>query len=351
MFPANFQPSLLLSFVRVSLEDLTPFVKGGTRIVCRSFVRLTPHQNRIVLGLRMPHPDLNLLVTLDVLLTEGSVARAAQRLRLSPSAMSRALARLRAATGDPLLVRAGRGLVPTPRALELRDRVGQLVQDGEAVLRPAAKLDLKQLVRTFALRTSDGFVENFGADVVARISEEAPGVRLRFLPKLDRDSATLRDGNIDLETGVVGKMTSPEVRAQALFRDCFIGVVRMGHPLSKGKITPSRYAAGRHILDSRHDVDKGPIDEALRALGHEREIVTIVGGFATALALARGSDLIASVPERHTGKLRAGMHSFPLPVPAPKITVSLLWHPRLDADPAHRWLRGCVRAVCSQTSD
>jgi DNA-binding transcriptional LysR family regulator len=298
----------------------------------------------------MANPDLNLLTTLDVLLAESSVARAAKRLRLSPSAMSRALARLRAATGDPLLVRAGRGLVPTPHALELRSRVGQLVQDGVAVLRPAEQLNLKQLVRTFALRTSDGFVENFGAELVARISGEAPGVRLRFLPKLSGDSTALREGNIDLETGVVGRMTSPEVRTQALFRDRFIGVVRMGHPLSKGKITPSRYAAGRHILDSRHDIDKGPIDEALRTLGYEREIMTIVGGFATALALARGSDLIASVPERHTGNLRAGMHSFPLPIPTPKITVSLLWHPRLDADPAHRWLRGCVRAVCFKSS-
>jgi DNA-binding transcriptional LysR family regulator len=298
----------------------------------------------------MANPDLNLLTTLDVLLAESSVARAAKRLRLSPSAMSRALARLRAATGDPLLVRAGRGLVPTPHALELRSRVGQLVQDGVAVLRPTEKLNLKQLVRTFALRTSDGFVENFGAELVARISGEAPGVRLRFLPKLSGDSTALREGNIDLETGVVGRMTSPEVRTQALFRDRFIGVVRMGHPLSKGKITPSRYAAGRHILDSRHDIDKGPIDEALRTLGYEREIMTIVGGFATALALARGSDLIASVPERHTGNLRAGMHSFPLPIPTPKITVSLLWHPRLDADPAHRWLRGCVRAVCFKSS-
>src|SRR5512134_3714913 len=134
----------------------------------------------------MSTPDLNLLVTLDVLLAEGSVARAAQRLRLSPSAMSRALARLRATTGDPLLVRAGRGLVPTPRALELRGRVGPLVQEGEAVLRPAAQLDLPKLVRTFTLRTSDGFVENFGPDLVARVGKEAPGVRLRFVQKVDK---------------------------------------------------------------------------------------------------------------------------------------------------------------------
>jgi DNA-binding transcriptional LysR family regulator len=295
----------------------------------------------------MSTPDLNLLVTLDVLLAEGSVARAARRLRLSPSAMSRALARLRETMGDPLLVRAGRGLVPTPRAIELRDRVGQLVQDAQAVLRPATKLELAKLDRTFTLRTSEGFVENFGPDLIARAGDEAPGVRLRFVQKPDRDSASLRDGSVDLETGVVGKTLGPEVRAQALFRDRFIGVVRMGHPLAKGRITLLRYATGRHICVSRRGLDRGPIDEALSPLGLERKVVTIVGGFSVALALARASDLIASVPERHTGILRAGMHSFPLPVATPEVTVSLLWHPRLDADPAHRWLRGLVRDVCA----
>jgi DNA-binding transcriptional LysR family regulator len=296
----------------------------------------------------MPTPDLNLLVTLDVLLKEGSVARAAQRLRLSPSAMSRALERLRKTTGDPLLVRAGRGLVPTRRALELREQVGQLVQDAEAALRPVQTLDLRQLARTFTLRTSEGFVENFGPHLIARVSEEAPGVRLRFVQKTNKDSTPLRDGIVDLETGVVGKTTGPEVRARALFRDRFIGVVRMGHSLSEGEITPARYATGRHIFISRRGLDKGPIDEALKPFGLERDIVTTVGGFSTALALARDSDLIASVPERHTGKLRAGMHSFPLPVSLPEITVSLLWHPRMDADPAHRWLRRCVRDACAE---
>ncbi len=295
----------------------------------------------------MSRPDFNLLVTLDVLLAEGNVTRAAQRLRLSPSAMSRALARLRETTGDPLLVRAGRGLVPTPRALELRERVSQLVQDGEAVLRPAEKLNLKQIVRTFTLRTSEGFVENFGPDLIARVGEEAPGVRLRFVQKPNKDSAPLRDGTVDLETGVVEKTTAPELRVQALFRDRYIGVVRKGHPLSKGKITPSRYAAGRHICVSREGLDKGPIDEALKPFELERKVVTIVGGFSTALGLARASDLIASVPERHTGNLRAGMHSFPLPVSMPEFTVSLLWHPRLDADQAHRWLRGHIRDICA----
>ena len=294
----------------------------------------------------MSTPDLNLLVTLDVLLAEGSVARAAKRLRLSPSAMSRALARLRETTGDPLLVRAGRGLVPTPRALELRERVAQLVQDAEAVLRPAARIDPKQLVRTFTLRSSEGFVENFGPALIARIAQEAPGVRLCFMQKPDKDSTPLRDGTVDLETGVVGQGASPELRTQALFRDRFIGVVRAGHPLSQGEVTPARYAAGGHIYVSRRGLDKGQIDEALKSLGLAREVMTIVAGFSTALALARATELIVSVPERHTASLRAGMHSFPLPLTLPAFTVAMLWHPRMDADPAHRWLRACLRDVC-----
>ena len=217
----------------------------------------------------MPSPDLNLLAALDVLLSEGSVARAAERLRLSPSAMSRTLARLRQATGDPLLVRAGRGLVPTPRAQELRLRVGRVVEDGEALLRPARLLDLQGLDRTFTLRTNESFVEEFGPRLVARVGAEAPNVRLRFAPKSDRDVAALRDATIDLEIGVAGE-TGPEVRIQALFRDRFIGAARAGHPLSQGAVTAVRFAAGRHISVSRRGRERGPIDEALGEFGLRR---------------------------------------------------------------------------------
>jgi DNA-binding transcriptional LysR family regulator len=294
----------------------------------------------------MSRPDLNLLVTLDVLLAEGSVARAARRLALSASAMSRALARLRETTGDPLLVRAGRSLVPSPRALELRERVRQIVHDAEAALRPARELDLGKLARTFTLGTSDGFVETFGPALIARVQADAPGVRLRFVAKPDRDSTPLREGTVDLETGVVAKSTGPEVRAQALLRDRFVGVVRAGHPLSERKVTAARYAAARHVRVARQGPDHGPVDEALRPL--RRDVVAVVGGFSAALALARATDLVATVPERHTGGLRTGMFTFALPMPTPPITVSLMWHPRLDADPAHAWLRACVRQTCER---
>lgn len=290
--------------------------------------------------------DLNLLVTLDVLLDEGSVVGAAKRLQLSASAMSRSLARLREVTGDPLLVRAGRGLVPTPRALELRGRVRQVVVDAEAVLRPALKLDLNSLARTFAIRSTEGFAETFGPDLIARVSAEAPSVRVSFLPKPDKDSTPLRDGTVDLETGVIGRMMGPEIRAVGLFRDRFVGVVRRGHRLSKGRITPERYAAARHVVVERRGLRAAMVDDVLEGLGLARNTAATVGGFGPAIALARGSDMVATVPEKHTAGLCDGMHRFKLPVAVEEFTISLFWHPRLDADPAHRWLRTLVLDAC-----
>lgn len=293
----------------------------------------------------MSKPDLNLLVALDTLLAEGSVAKAASRLSLSPSAMSHTLARLREATGDPLLVRAGRGLVPTPRALELARDVGRVVRDGAAMLRPASDFDLSKLDRVFTLRARDGFIESFGPALIARIRREAPRVRLHFVAKSDKESAPLRDGAIDLETGVVDAATGPELRARKLFRDRWIGVVRRGHALARGKATAERYAKFDHILVARRLREDGPVDIAARAKGLARDIAVVVGNFAAALALTRDTDLIASVPDRHTRALRAGLHEFALPFPTKPIDVSLIWHPRLDADPAHRWLRDCVFAA------
>lgn len=292
-------------------------------------------------------PDLNLLVTLDVLLAEGSVAAAARRLRLSASAMSRALQRLREVTGDPLLVRAGRGLVPTPRALELRGQVGAIVDGANAILRPAETLDLSTLVRRFTLRTSEGFVETFGPRLIAQVARDAPGVTLQFLGKPDKESAPLREGEVDIETGVIDLTTAPEMRALPLFEDRWVGVARAGHPVLEGRLTPERYAAAEHVQILRRGLHSAEIDEAMRATGHERRIATIVNGFASAIALARDTDLVATVPERHTEGLRWAMRTFALPVGIAPFTLSMLWHPRMDADLAHRWLRASVRSVCA----
>lgn len=289
--------------------------------------------------------DLNLLIALDVLLEEGSVARAARRLRLSDSAMSRTLARLRTTLGDPLLVRAGRTLVRTPRALELRDYVSRLVQDAKVVLSPTTGVDISQVNRSFTIRAAEGFVETFGSRLLSRVANDAPKIRLTFVPKIGRDSVLLREGSVDLETGVVTKSTSPEVRTKPLFRDRFVGVVRQGHPFCTERITAAKYAASKHIDVPQHA--PGPVDSALALRNLKRDVSVIVGGFTTALALLNESDFVTTVPEIHSGTLRDNTYCFPLPFHVDEFTISLLWHPRFDADPVHRWLRQCLEDTCS----
>lgn len=303
----------------------------------------------------MAEPDLNLLVALDALLAERSVAGAARRLALSASAMSRTLTRLRDATGDPLLVRAGRSMVLTPYAEALRERTQQALHDARALLRPSsAAVDLQTLQRTFTIRANDGFVEAFGSSLIAAATAIAPHVRLVFASKPAKTAAPLREGSADLEIGVLGEM-GPEVRVQALFRDRFVAAVRTGHPLDgDGAITAQRYVAFGHVVASRRGHAHGPVDEALAAAGLERNIVAVVPGFSAALAVARGSDLIALVPASfvglHAGQparpARDGIFTFELPLETGTITVSQMWHPRVDREPAHRWLRHLVLSVC-----
>jgi DNA-binding transcriptional LysR family regulator len=294
--------------------------------------------------------DLNLLAALDVLLAEGSVTGAARRLGLSASAMSRTLARLRAATGDPLLVRAGRGLVPTPRAAELRDRVHELTRDARAVLRPQlTHLDLAALELTFTIRVSEAFLEFLSGPVVAAVTQAAPHSRLRFAPKPDKDARPLREGLIDLEIGLLGT-SAPEMRVQFLFYDKYVGVARGGHPLLAGKgVTPERYAACNHVVASRQGDVIEPVDVALESLGLKRTIAVVVPGYPDAMRIARQSDLVALVPRScmvSDHPATSGLESFDVPLPLPRFKISAIWHPRMDADPAHRWLRDTVMSVC-----
>ena len=236
-------------------------------------------------------------------------------------------------------MRAGRGLVPTPHALALRERVRALAAEARAVLQPAARdLDLTALERIFTIRANEGFVETFAA---------------RFAPKPDKDVRFLREGLVDLEVGVLGE-TGPEVMIQALFEDRFVGVVRPDHPLLAGAVTAARYAACDHVVASRRGRMRGPVDDALAGLGLERRVSLVVPSFPAALAVAAASDLVGLVTRSFVraghpdpaGAAALPVRAFALPVATPPITVSQMWHPRADADPAHRWLRGMVLSVC-----
>ena len=290
--------------------------------------------------------DLNHLVDLDALLGEGSVSGAARRLNISAPAMSRRLSHLRRALGDPLFVLAGRRLVPTDRALALRDRVRVAIDDVRGILRPP-DAELARVERTLSVRANDGFIGTWAARLAARIEAEAPGVRLRFMQRADKDREALRSGEVDLDLGVLGN-PAPEIKSQLLFKAPFVAVVRADHPVARdGALDAAAFVRWSHVSASRRDFAHGPVDTALQAQGLKRHVAVIVPGFQAALAMAMSSDLIATVPAPiaawaiESERLRV----FPLPVATPEVRVAMSWHPRHDADPVHVWLRAQVRAT------
>ncbi|MFJ9565412.1 LysR family transcriptional regulator [Streptomyces fuscichromogenes] len=290
--------------------------------------------------------DLNLLVALDVLLEEQSVQGAARRLHLSEPAMSRTLGRIRRALGDPVLVRAGRGMVPTPRALAVRAEVSAVVERARALFAPGRETDLRTVSRTFTIIGSDAIAGTQAAALFARAAAEAPGIRLRFLAEAHVDLPYLRQGTADLEVGAIDT-TAPEVRVEQLHEDRMLGVARSGHPLLTGALTPERYATeAGHLNVSRRGKLHGPVDAALAELGLERRVVGTVGTFPASLFVLRDSDLVGLISARGVPLATAlGLATFEVPLPLPPIPLGLAWHPRHDADPAHAWLRRCVREL------
>jgi DNA-binding transcriptional LysR family regulator len=290
--------------------------------------------------------DLNLLVALDVLLEEQSVQGAARRLHLSEPAMSRTLGRIRKALGDPVLVRAGRRMVPTPHALAVRAEVSAVVERARALFAPGRDADLRTVSRTFTLLGHDAMAATHGPPLFARAAREAPGIRLRFLSESHVDAPFLRQGTADLEVGVIDSV-APEVHVETVCEDRMLGVVRAGHPLLAGELTPERFAgAAGHLVVSRRGRQRGPVDDALAELGLERQVVGSVGTYPASLFVLRDSGLIGLISQWGRPLADAlGLVTFEIPLRLPTVGVGFAWHPRHDADPAHAWLRGCVREL------
>ncbi|WLS04956.1 LysR family transcriptional regulator [Shinella oryzae] len=183
----------------------------------------------------MPAYDLNLLVALPALLPEESVAGPARRLRVSEWAMSRTLSRIRETFSDAILVRAGRSLVPTPRAIELRERVSLLIEKTQAMLHDPFTFDPPVLQRTFTIRANEGFVLQFGGGLLQKIAVEAPKVGLGFTVKTEKDVRALREAQIDLNIGVLSH-AGPEIRMLTLLHDRFVDVTRLDHQLTSGEV-------------------------------------------------------------------------------------------------------------------
>lgn len=288
----------------------------------------------------MESSDLGLLVALDALLQEGSVTGAARRVGLSTPAMSHALARIRERLGDPILVRSGRGMLLTPRALALRSEVHQVVAAARQALTPERPFVAGELDRTFVVHASDYVLTILGGAVDRLLGAEAPRVCVRFVPNTPDDPAQLRDHGSDLAVGIYGELPQ-EMRSRQLLTDRFVCVVRGGHPAVAGRLTLEQFVGLPHLQVAPRGLPGGYVDDVLRARGLSRTVARAVPYFLTALQLAAETDYLLTISERIAGRFAAplGLRLLAAPLKLRPYALSLVWHPRLDGDAGHRFLR------------
>ncbi|MFE2868957.1 LysR family transcriptional regulator [Embleya sp. NPDC059259] len=305
-----------------------------------------------------PVIDANLAIALEALLTEHSVTRAAARLHTSPAAMSRNLARLRRILQDPLLVRAGQTMVPTPRAQALREEAVSVVRSLGALLSPGASVDPAGLRSTFTIQAADLVGAALAPGLLQLARREAPGVSFRIRAEEFEAGPALRDGRIDLEIGSIDHV-DPETRVDELVDLRMVAAVRPGHPLTEGTLTPARLAAAQHVSVSRRGRFTGPLDTALAEHNLQRRVSVVLPSHLAAMTLAARSDIVCLVPAALPGAAPSplthdagalGLHLLEIPLALPPVTIGMAWHPRHTADGAHRWLRDTVRrTLCAPT--
>ena len=298
--------------------------------------------------------DLNLLKVFDALMLEGSTTKAGQRLGLSQPAVSAALGRLRHTLGDELFLRQGQGLTPTDRARQLEEPVREALGRIEALT--ATGLDWQPATATDRLKISglDFFTEMLLPDLAARIRTEAPGLRLQYVD-LMRDASPER---LDHDGIDIGLMPATEVpvwaRQEALFRSPFLIVARQGQKrlararVAEGAVVPlDLYCDLEHVICSPDGHMHGMADAALAKLGRSRRVVMSLPSFDAVTRVVATSEALALIPSQFArsvaGRLKLAVYDCPLPPPTP--VISMIWHRRSDANPAHRWLRNCIRDI------
>lgn len=299
----------------------------------------------------MESADLGLLVSLDALLQEGSVTAAARRVGLSTPAMSHALARIRQRLGDPILVRSGRGMLLTPRAIALKAQVHAVVNEARRTLEPARPFVAGELSQTFVVHATDYVLTILGPALDRILQQEAPKICLRFVPNTPDDAALLRDQGSDLAVGIYGELPQ-EMRRRPLLTDRFVCVVRRGHPATKKRFTLEQFVSIPHIQVAPRGKPGGYIDDVLRERGHSRIVARAVPYFVPALHLAAETDYVLTVSERIAKRFAdpLSLRILEVPVKLRPYALSLVWHPRMDADPGHRFLREVFLRAASEVA-
>lgn len=299
----------------------------------------------------MTRADLNLLRSLAVLIEEGNVTRAAARLGVSQPALSAQLARLRDMFGDPLLVpsETGRGMVPTPRALDLRGPLDGMLADVGRILAPAAGFDPTTAERNFTIAASDNGTVVLGMSLFEDLTRRGiGGIHLAFRP-LDR--TRLRDqveaGEVDLVLTLMDDVP-PGLKTRAVLVDRQVVIQRKGHPRGTGQLDLRQYCAYKHVIMSTEGRWRTTLDDHIGELGHTREVALSVPQFMLAVLAVAGSDLLAMIPARLAEHFTDRVDVFDIPFKPAGFALQAAWHPRNHADPAHIWLRETVAGLVAR---
>ena len=286
--------------------------------------------------------DLNLLVTLKVMLEERNASRAADRLALTQPTVSGMLSRLRVLFDDPLFVRTQHGMVPTPRAEALAPALERLLKDAASLVAPGS-FDPGTLEMDLRISANDYMRSTVLIPLVGKLRRESPRVRVALQNLEIADlSKMLARGELDLAISIP-EFVDASLETQFLYREEYVCIVRESHPVRSKTLSLGRFLEYDHVLVSPSGgLFSGPVDDALAARGAKRRVALSVPGFLALLEVLQADDLIATVPKRLLEGRSRGLRRFKPPVEVQGFDVIAAWHARSSQDPAHRWVRGLL---------
>lgn len=286
--------------------------------------------------------DLPLLISLDALLEELNVTRAARRLNISQSALSGQLAKLRDIFNDPLLVPAesGRGMVATHRAQELKSKLGDALRQLQGAVLPSGVFDPVTAQRTFMIAANDSVFTILGVPALGRmLGFGNPGLRVSFVSSTDQGlKERMERGEIDLFLGDTGKVPDT-LKSRFLMSDSFLMAQRKGHPRGNRAATLDEYCALSHVLVSQRGEFHSHIDELLSAISRSREVAITVPSYNQVALVLSHSDCVATLPSRLLMRYHAFLDILPAPIEVPPFRLAMAWHARAHADNGNVWLR------------
>jgi DNA-binding transcriptional LysR family regulator len=289
--------------------------------------------------------DLNLLLVLRALLRERHVTRAAARVGLSQSATSHALSRLREMYKDPLLVRSGRSLVLTPRALRVLPALERGFIDLQSAVSAEPDFEPSLARRSFSIGMSDYLQALIMGPLLRQLATRAPGVDLTVVV-FPNASELVESGALDLALTISSQVPQGS-SSVPLFEEDFVCMVRRDHPQIKKQLSLAKYLAQRHLVIAPSGTPGSMVDSALAQRGLERRIALRVTNFLIAPVVVCETDFVNTMPTRLARQLAKTypLRLVPLPFLLPKFEYCMFWHPRLDQDPAQRWLREFLLGV------